>query len=81
MTLNIGLVADLAYLTNDLKYHPIEEVEKPDKIISRRPFAIKKSGRNYKLNIVPNLIANWSIVKQKCIQAERFEEDVLSCLQ
>ena len=67
----------LAYLSDDQKYEPIEEYHKPDKLIAKRPFAVKKSTRNYQLDVLPNLIGNWDKIKMKCSQAKKFESDIL----
>lgn len=70
----------LAYLTDDEKYEPIECVIKPDQVIARKPFKIKKSIRSYRVDVLPYLQDNWEKIKLKCEQARKFEEDVLRIL-
>lgn len=68
----------LAYLEQDEQ--EIETIQKPDKLIARRPYKIKKSRINYMRVVAPELVQHWQLVKEKCSQAKKFEEDVLHCV-
>ncbi|OCS90847.1 hypothetical protein [Caryophanon latum] len=69
----------LAYLNTDEQ--EIEKIQKPDKLLARKPYKLKKSRIHYMRVVAPMLVENWQLVKDKCSQAKKFEDDVLSCVR